>query len=106
MSRRAVFLAVVSTAAVPFALLPGSAQAARSCGQVDVVFEPEGEGSGARIKATGLSCTSARRVVRRCLNGKPDGWRVRTTNTGRTVMRKGSRTVSYLGTGGGGCTAG
>jgi hypothetical protein len=90
-------------AAVVLALPAASPAAAKRCGQVDVNFEPEGEGSAVRIRATNVTCRRARRVARRCVKGTlTTGWEYR-FRRGRAILNRGAARVTYMPAGGGGC---
>ena len=76
----------------------------RSCGRIDITY-PNGEGgsSAVSIVATGLGCGDARAVTRACQRGNlTSGWSARRRGSG-IVMTSGSRRITFLLAGGGGC---
>jgi hypothetical protein len=76
----------------------------RSCGRIDITY-PNGEGgsSAVGIVATGLGCGDARAVTRACQRGNlTSGWSARRRGSG-IVMTSGSRRITFLLAGGGGC---
>lgn len=78
--------------------------ASTGCGFLRVDFEPEGSGGAMNIRATGISCEAARRIVTRCVKGTVStGWAV-VTDT-RTLMTKRTQRITYTPVGGGGCGA-
>jgi hypothetical protein len=75
----------------------------RSCARVTVEFQPEGGGGAIAIKARGIRCRFARKVVRRCINGKlTRGWSGVYFNN-RFILRRRAMRIRYLPVGGGGC---
>jgi hypothetical protein len=108
----------ITRAALALALLGAAAPAAadaastklRSCGGAGGKIDgPEGYEWGAmKIKASGVSCSTAKRHVRRCMaSGKrPKGWRAGTEMRGGravSVLKRGSRRIQWEPVGGGGC---
>lgn len=74
------------------------------CGSVTNGVVGEGEGAAIEIHAVGLKCARARAVARRCLLGDRGGYRRSTVAlTGRSLLRRGARFVSFAVIGGGGC---
>jgi hypothetical protein len=88
---------VTVTASAP---VPPSTQ---SCGRSDFDF-PEGGGSSAiGIKATGVECAEARRIVLACQKGNLEpGWDARFQEQD-IVMTAEQREISFMIAGGGGC---
>lgn len=81
--------------------------APRSCGRIDINY-PNGEGgsSAVGIVATGLGCSEARAVTRACQRGNlTPGWTAR-QRSGGIAMTSGSRRITFLLAGGGGCLPG
>ena len=78
--------------------------ASTGCGFLRVNFKPEGSGGAMNIRATRISCKTARRIVARCVKGTVStGWTV-VTDT-RTLMTEGRQRITYTPVGGGGCGA-
>ena len=100
---------LIAAALLALAAPPADA-ATRKCGNVTVRFQPEGEGSAVRIRATRISCTRARTVARECLYGRRHGWRYADVGSGtpdaRVAMVKGDARVTFALAGGGGCSPG
>ena len=108
MRTRMLLLLAVAGTALP-AVAPAAAPAVtRKCGNVNVRFQPEGEGTAVRIRATRISCTRARTVARECLFGRRHGWRYADVDSGtpdwRVAMVKGDARVTFALAGGGGCS--
>lgn len=107
MKARTLVITLVAAAGVA---APPADGATRKCGNVNVRFEPEGEGSAVRIRATRISCTRARTVARECLYGRRHGWRYADVSDGtsipRVAMVKGDMRVTFALAGGGGCSPG
>lgn len=104
-----MFFAVTLIAALMLsaASRPGVSDAAspawRPCAKVVVDFQPEGGGGAIAIKARGIRCRPARKVVRRCINGKlTRGWKGVYHNN-RFILRRRTMRIRYLPVGGGGC---
>lgn len=98
-------LASLALASVAMLLaFSGPAQgAAAHCKQVDVEFKVEGGGSGVHIHATNISCTEARKIVRRCIKGSTrSGWTAKGLE--KTTLTSGKRKITFSIAGGGGCT--
>lgn len=101
----ALALAVATEPATPAA----SAAKVRKCGSV---ANDADTGAALNIRAKGLSCRKAKRVMRRCMNGKKIGWNVRQTGrndpensgNGITEYRRGKMRMYATLVGGGGCT--
>jgi hypothetical protein len=75
-----------------------------SCGSLRVDFKPEGSGGAMSIRARGIACAPARRVIARCVRGTvTTGWTV-VTDT-QTLMTMGLQRITYTPVGGGGCGA-
>ncbi len=100
-------VALIAALMLSAASRPGVSEAAspawRSCAKVVVDFQPEGGGGAIAIKARGIRCRPARKVVRRCINGKlTRGWKGVYRNN-RFILRKRKMRIRYLPVGGGGC---
>lgn len=99
-----VGLSALVAAATATASEPSASERAASvaCGFLRVDLEPEGSGGAMGIRATGVSCRTARRIVARCVRGRVTrGWTVVTET--RTLMTKGRQRIIYTPVGGGGC---
>lgn len=80
-----------------------AASTTRACGDVVVRFGPEASGGAHGIRATNVSCTTARTVSRRCVAGRRTaGWSYRTVR-GRYIITSGRRRITYIAVAGGGC---
>ena len=75
----------------------------RSCELVVVRFGPEASGGAIGIRATNVSCTTARAVARSCVTGsRTAGWSYRSVH-GRYIITSGRRRITYIAVAGGGC---
>ncbi len=94
--------ALSSAAAGPVAT---TAAKAKHCKQVDVKFEPDGEGSAVHIHVWNVGCLKARRVVRHCIQGRADdGWTASmNADWTKIILKSGNRKITYRPAGGGGC---
>ena len=101
--RRLLVLSLLAASVLALAPSASSAATVKRCGQVDVNFEPQGEGSAVRIRAVNVTCRRARRIARRCVRGTlTSGWSYR-FRRGRIVLSRGAARVTYQPAGGGGC---
>jgi hypothetical protein len=103
--RAVMALAIAGIFAVP----PAASAKTRSCGSHGgVIAGGEGyEWGAARIKATGVSCSTAKRHVATCsATGKaPAGYTVRLKTSNRLIfsLTRGARRITWEPVGGGGC---
>ena len=90
--KRFLFLAILAAGA----FAPASAQAVAHCGRSTINY-PDGNASlVVDIRATHISCTSARRVVRSCQHGHVRrGWRTRSLPNSRLLMTSGRRRINF-----------
>ena len=99
MRRLALVVVLVSAGAV----VPSAAQGRTiSCASVQIE-SPMAEASGSNIRATGLSCRTARRVVRSylCRDGRaPYGWKASASGPSYTLLRNGRWRVRFIPAGG------
>ena len=80
-----------------------AASTTRACGDVVVRFGPEASGGAHAIRATNVSCTTARTVSRSCVSGhRTDGWTYLSVR-GRYIITSGRRRITYIAVAGGGC---
>jgi hypothetical protein len=101
-------------AALLLALCAGAASGStpvHKCGRIDINYPKGGGGASAiGIRAKGLACRPARRIVRACMKGTVrSGWTARTVSD-HSVYRvhvslvSGQRSIRYHPAGGGGCS--
>lgn len=113
MKLRTLTFIVVATAMLAASALSAAADGpvattaakAKHCRQVDVKFQPEGEGSAVGIHVWNVGCRKARRVARHCIQGKvDDGWAASVNaNLSKIILKSGTRKLTYSPAGGGGC---
>lgn len=105
LTRAAVALALLSTAAAPAAAQAAPSKT-RSCGNAGGKIDgPEGYEWGAtKIKATGLTCKTAKRHIKKCMASgrRPSGWGA-DQQGGSSVLMSGDRRIQWTPVGGGGC---
>ncbi len=98
-----IFLLAAAGAGASASGAVATASASRACGDVVVKFKPEGSGGAHAIRATGISCSSARNIARSCVKGNVTrGWTA-TTWDGKVLLVKRAKRIRYTAVGGGGC---
>ena len=96
-------IVLIAAAATPGSTGAATAAKARSCKDVVVQFEPEGSGGATKIRVKHIRCSPARKVLRKCINGKlKPGWSGSFADN-KFRLRKNRKRIRYLPVGGGGC---